>query len=80
MQKEILLPKLGMTMEEGTITKWYKKEGDYIKAGELIYELETDKTSLQVESDLSGRLVRILVGESESAPVTSPVAIVEESV
>ncbi|NJD03115.1 MAG: biotin/lipoyl-binding protein [Ruminiclostridium sp.] len=79
MAKEITLPKLGVTMEEGMINKWYKKEGDYIKAGDIIYEIETDKTSMEVESKESGYLKKIVVKEGESIPVTTVIAILGEA-
>lgn len=79
MAKEITLPKLGVTMEEGMINKWMKKEGDYIKAGDIIYEIETDKTSMEVESTESGYLKKIVVKEGEPVPVTTVIAILGEA-
>lgn len=49
--QEIIMPKLGLTMESGTIEKWHKKEGDKIEVGDILFEVLTDKVSLEVESN-----------------------------
>lgn len=78
MPEEITMPKLSDTMEEGTILKWLKKEGDYVQQGEALFEVETDKAVMEVESFTSGVLSRILVQEGEKAPVGTPIAIIGE--
>ena len=75
MLKEILLPQLGQTMEEGTVETWHKAEGDPVEKGEVIYELTTDKATLEVESFIDGILLKILVPEGETVPVNELVAI-----
>lgn len=77
---EIILPKLGVTMNEGRIVKWLKKEGDYVRAGEILFEIETDKTTQEVEAPADGYLKTILVSaqdDSETIPVNTVVAIIE---
>ena len=70
MVKEIVMPKLGETMEEGTITKWLIEEGQAIKKGDIIMEVETDKVTLEVESLVEGNLLKIVVGEGTAAAST----------
>jgi len=57
---EVLMPKMGETMETGTIEKWRKKEGERIEKGDILYDLATDKVSLEVESFYSGILKKIV--------------------
>ena len=78
MPEEITMPKLSDTMEEGTLLKWFKKEGDYVQQGEALFEVETDKAVMEVESFISGILSHILVQEGEKAPVGTPIAIIGE--
>ncbi|MBS3764027.1 MAG: 2-oxo acid dehydrogenase subunit E2 [Planctomycetes bacterium] len=78
MLQEVLLPQLGQTMEEGTIEKWHKKEGDKVKKGEVLFELTTDKATLEVESFADGLLKKILVEEGKTVPVNELVAIIGE--
>jgi len=72
----VIMPKLGFDMDKGTLVKWRKKEGDLIKEQEVIFEVETDKTVMEVEAQTSGILRKILVDEGESTPVTLPIAII----
>jgi pyruvate dehydrogenase E2 component (dihydrolipoamide acetyltransferase) len=76
MAEYVIMPKLGFDMDKGTLAKWRKKEGDLIKEQEVIFEVETDKTVMEVESQTSGILRKILVDEGESTPVTFPIAII----
>lgn len=76
MPEEITMPKLSDTMEEGTILQWFKKEGDYVQQGETLFEVETDKAVMEVESFVSGVISHILVKEGEIVPVGTPIAIV----
>jgi pyruvate dehydrogenase E2 component (dihydrolipoamide acetyltransferase) len=78
MPEEITMPKLSDTMEEGTVLKWFKKEGDYVQQGEVLFEVETDKAVMEVESFSSGVLSSILVQEGEKAPVGTLIAIMGE--
>jgi len=72
MIKDIIMPKLGETMEEGTIAKWLKKEGDSIERGEPIVEVTTDKASFEVEAPAGGVLRKIVCPASET-----PVKVIE---
>jgi pyruvate dehydrogenase E2 component (dihydrolipoamide acetyltransferase) len=75
---EVILPKMGETMETGTIEKWLKKEGDRVEKGEILYEMATDKVSLEVESYNSGYLRKIVKGEGEEVPIMEVVAYIGE--
>ena len=68
MATELLMPKLGLTMTEGTIDEWKKKEGDAVQKGEILYSVATDKLTNDVESDADGVLLKILVAEGETVP------------
>jgi len=70
------MPKLGFNMDKGTLLKWRKKEGDFVKEQEVLFEIETDKTVMPVEAQTSGILKKILVAEGEEVPVTLPIAII----
>jgi pyruvate dehydrogenase E2 component (dihydrolipoamide acetyltransferase) len=74
---EIKLPRLGQGMESGVVTKWLKSEGQAVAKGEPLYELDTDKVTQEVESPLSGVLLRIVLAEGE-APVGTTIAYVGE--
>ncbi len=76
---EILMPALSPTMTEGTLTKWVKKEGDAVKSGDVIAEIETDKATMEVESIDDGVMGKILVAEgTEGVPVNKIIAILLE--
>ncbi len=73
---DILMPALSPTMTEGNLAKWLKKEGDSIKAGEAICEIETDKATMEVEAVDEGVLLQILVpGGSKGVKVNAPIAL-----
>ena len=73
---EVIMPKLGLTMETGVIEKWHKKEGDKVEAGEVLFEVMTDKVSLEVEAYNSGIVRKIIRAEGEEVPVTEVIAYV----
>ena len=76
MPTEILMPALSPTMEEGTLARWLKKEGDIVKAGDIIAEIETDKATMEFEAVDEGKLGKILVeAGSEGVKVNTPIAI-----
>jgi len=80
MVREIIMPKLGETMEEGYLSKWFKEEGQKVEKGEPIFEVMSDKTNFEVESIHSGFLRKILVPASDKAiPVTSAVGYLSDS-
>ncbi|RCW44126.1 MULTISPECIES: dihydrolipoamide acetyltransferase family protein [unclassified Halanaerobium] len=74
MAKELVMPKLGLTMEEGTIVKWYLSEGDKFKKGDFIFSVETEKLTNDVEANEDGEIEEILVEEGETVKVKTPVA------
>lgn len=75
MAQFIVMPKLGLTMTEGKICKWYKNEGDQVKKGDLLFSVETDKLTNDVEATRGGVLRKILLGEGNIG-VLKPVAII----
>jgi pyruvate dehydrogenase E2 component (dihydrolipoamide acetyltransferase) len=76
MATEVILPKLGQTMEEGTIVEWFKQEGDAVKRGEALFTVESDKATLESEAPARGYLRKILVAAGSTVPVLTPVAII----
>ena len=77
MPTPILMPALSPTMEEGTLAKWLKKEGDTVSSGDVIAEIETDKATMEVEAVDEGTLGRILVAEgTEGVKVNAPIAYI----
>jgi pyruvate dehydrogenase E2 component (dihydrolipoamide acetyltransferase) len=79
MATEVILPKLGQTMEEGTIVEWFKSEGDEVKRGEILFTVESDKATLESEAPARGFLRKILVPEGETVAVLTPVAIITKT-
>jgi len=76
MATEILMPALSPTMEEGKLVKWHVGEGDPVRAGDVIAEIETDKATMEVESVDDGHVGKILVAEgTEHVPVNQPIAV-----
>jgi pyruvate dehydrogenase E2 component (dihydrolipoamide acetyltransferase) len=75
---EVKLPRLGQGMESGVIVKWLKSEGDPVEKGDVLYELETEKVTQEVEAEASGVLLRIAVQEGEAAVGTTVAVIGEE--
>lgn len=75
MAEFIVMPKLGLTMTEGTISNWRKAEGEHIEQGDILFDVETDKLSNEIEAKVSGILRKILVHEGE-IEVFRPVAII----
>ena len=74
--KRIEMPKMGDTMEEGKILRWIKKEGDPVKKGESLAEVETDKVNIEIEAFAGGVLRKILVTEGASAPIGATIAFI----
>jgi pyruvate dehydrogenase E2 component (dihydrolipoamide acetyltransferase) len=74
---DILMPQLGETVSEGTVSSWHKAAGEAITAKELLFEVETDKVTMEVPAPVDGTLVEILVAEGETVPVGTKVGIVE---
>src|SRR5947199_3975045 len=72
----ILVRQLGETVREGKITKWFKSAGDAVKPGDNLFEIETDKVSMEVPATSAGVLSEIRVGVGEVAPVGAIVAVI----
>src|ERR1700691_1092576 len=77
MPTEVLMPALSPTMEKGNLAKWLKKEGDTVKSGDVIAEIETDKATMEVEAVDEGTLGKILVPEgTNDVAVNTPIAMI----
>jgi pyruvate dehydrogenase E2 component (dihydrolipoyllysine-residue acetyltransferase) len=74
---ELTMPKMGDAMEEGTLLRWLKSEGDPIAEEEPIAEIQTEKATIEVPSYQAGKLVKILVPEGQTVPVGTPIALYE---
>jgi pyruvate dehydrogenase E2 component (dihydrolipoamide acetyltransferase) len=70
------MPKLGLTMTEGTVGKWLKNEGDTIKKGEMIAEVSTDKLTNEIESAFSGTILKFLIAEGDAVPCFEAIALI----
>lgn len=77
MKIDIVMPKMGESINEGTIIKWYKKVGDSVKKDEIIYEISTDKVDTEIPSPADGILVEIKAYEQETVPINEVVAVIE---
>ena len=79
MAYEILMPQLGLTMEEGTVSQWIKHEGDAVKAGDVVAEITTDKLTHELQSERDGVLLKIVAQEGEDVPVKGILAYIGEA-
>lgn len=79
MAKVVVMPKLGLTMTEGTISKWLKKEGDAVKEGEPMFEVETDKLTNTIEAPATGVLRKIIAAEGGTVPVLDKIAVIADA-
>jgi pyruvate/2-oxoglutarate dehydrogenase complex dihydrolipoamide acyltransferase (E2) component len=79
MTTKVIIPKAGMGTTEGTIAKWLKAEGDPVKQGEVIVEIECAKAVEEVVAPVTGVLVKILLAEGETAEVFTEIAVIEET-
>src|SRR5262245_63452669 len=75
---DVLMPQLGETVDEGKVLVWYKKVGDKVSPGENLFEIDTEKVSMEVPSAVAGTLQEIRVQVDESAPVGAVVAVIAE--
>ena len=75
---KVMMPKLSEAMETGKVIKWLKKEGDPIKGGDVIAEIETDKANVEIEAFGSGVLRKILVGEGGQVPVGETIGVIAD--
>ena len=71
---ELKMPQLGLTMEEGTVSKWVKHEGDSVKAGDVVAEITTDKLTNELTSEVDGTLLKIVAQEGDDIPVKGTLA------
>lgn len=76
MAETVTMPKLGFDMAEGTLLRWVKVEGDKVNKGDILAEIETDKATVEVESDFPGVVVKELVREGDIVPVGTAIAII----
>ena len=78
MPTEVVLPRLGLTQDEGTVVRWLKPEGSRVAKGEPLFEVMTDKATLEIEAPASGVLLKILVPEGGTVAVATPIALIGE--
>src|SRR5215468_11535788 len=79
MSTQILMPALSPTMTEGKLAKWLKAQGDMVKPGDVIAEIETDKATMEVEAADEGRLAQILIpAGTEGVAVNTPIAVLAD--
>ncbi len=76
MATDVILPKWGLTMEDGTVVAWYVDEGDHVVEGEVIAEVETEKVENDLEAPCAGVVARILVDEDETVDVGTVLAVI----
>jgi pyruvate dehydrogenase E2 component (dihydrolipoamide acetyltransferase) len=76
MAEKVLMPKLGFDMAEGVLVRWIKMEGDAVVKGDVLAEIETDKATVEVESQLDGQLLKQLVKQDAIVPVGAPIAVI----
>ena len=76
MAEVIIMPKLGFNMDEGQLVKWCKEVGDAVSKGEVLFEINTDKTTMPVEATADGVLLKVLCAEGTTVPVFTPIAVI----
>ena len=76
MATEVVMPQMGYDMTEGTVVKWVKHEGDAVKKGDIIAEIETDKATVEMEADAAGLLRKVTVSEGTTVPVGAVIGII----
>ena len=76
MAEVIIMPKLGFNMDEGQLVKWHKAVGETVKKGEVLFEINTDKTTMPVEATADGTVLKIMLDEGQFADVFTPIAVV----
>jgi pyruvate dehydrogenase E2 component (dihydrolipoamide acetyltransferase) len=79
MKCPVIVPQLTETMEEATITKWHKAAGDKVQKREILYQVETDKSTMDVESVDAGFLCSVLVGEGQTVKVGQQIAVIADT-
>lgn len=76
MAKKVIMPKLGLTMTEGKLVEWIKKEGEEVKKGDILFKVETDKLTNDIEAMNEGILRKIIVKEGETVPCLATVGVI----
>ena len=76
MATNVILPKWGLTMEDGTVVAWYVDEGDHVVEGEVLAEVETEKVETDLEAPCAGVVAQILVDEDETVDVGTVLAVI----
>ena len=79
MAADVILPKWGLTMEDGTVVAWYVDEGEHVVEGEVIAEVETEKVENELEAPCAGVVARILVDEDETVDVGTVLAVIADN-
>lgn len=79
MAEIIIMPKLGYNMDEGQLVKWCKQVGDPVSKGDVLFEINTDKTTMPVEATLDGVLLKVMLKEGDYAPVFTPIAVIGQA-
>ena len=77
MPTDVIMPQMGESVAEGTVTKWLKKVGDRVERDEPLFEISTDKVDAEIPSPAGGVLTKILVKESETVTVNTVVAVID---
>ena len=79
MQTRIVMPRLGESVTEGTVDRWLKREGEQVRKDEPLVEVVTDKVSAEVPCPVEGTLLKILVGEGQTVPCLTEIALMEDA-
>lgn len=77
MRVSVKLARVGMNMEEATVTKWHKQPGEFFRTGDILYEIETEKVTQEVEATADGRLLEVSIPEGEIAKVGQQICVVD---
>jgi pyruvate dehydrogenase E2 component (dihydrolipoamide acetyltransferase) len=78
MSYKIVMPQLGLTMEEGSVTSWLKQPGEWVEKGEALFTVETDKVEMEVEAMGKGYLGSITIEIGQKVPVGTPIAMLTD--
>ena len=79
MPYNILMPQLGLTMTEGSVSSWLKKPGELVKKGEMLFTVETDKVEMEVESEVEGTVTRLTAEEGDTIAVGGELGYVDSA-
>ena len=76
MATAVIMPKMGMTMEEGTVIQWFRQEGESVEKGQPLLEILTDKVNMEIEAPASGVLRGVVAGPNDTVPATQIIAYI----